>query len=223
MGEIKIIETKDGGNTLYSEKYNATYHSIHGAMEESKRVFIELGLSFLIESGKNNIRILEMGFGSGLNAILSMIHAEKNKITIEYTGIEAFPVEIPIIEKLGYDVLFEERWQKTYKSLHTASWDHMHKLENGCIFIKVNTKMEAFETAEKYDLIYYDAFAPETQPELWSSAMMAHLYDMLAKGGVLTTYCAKGYFKRNLKEAGFVVESHPGPARKREITRALKF
>lgn len=222
MNNLKVIETADGGRTLHSELFNASYHSLQGAMEESMKVFIELGLQYIYPGCVDKVKIFEMGFGSGLNALLSFQFSASLGIQLDYTGVEAHPVTLQKIQELNYSSLFDEPWRSFYLQLHAYGWNVKHACPPFGQWQKLKTTLQDFQTDEQYDLIYFDAFAPDCQPELWSEAIMNKMHLMLREGGVLTTYCAKGSFKRTLKSVGFKVESHPGPGRKREITRAIK-
>lgn len=222
MNKLTVIDTADGGRTLHSELFNASYHSLQGAMEESMKVFIELGLQYIYPGCVDKVKIFEMGFGSGLNALLSFQFAAIHGIQLDYTGVEAHPVTLQDIQALNYSSLFDEPWRSFYLQLHTEGWNDKHGCPPFGQWQKFETSLQDFQTVEEYDLIYFDAFAPDCQPELWTEAIMNKMHLMLRDGGVLTTYCAKGSFKRTLKSVGFNLESHPGPGRKREITRAIK-
>lgn len=222
VNTYKVIDTTDGGKTLFSDVYRASYHSIHGAIEESLKVFIELGLQFVSANKKDKVKVFEMGFGSGLNALLSFQYASLNGFEIEYHGVEAHPLPQETIRELNYASLFAAPWNSNYQLLHSESWGQMHEMTDCGKWIKYPVKIQEFNHDQHFNLIYFDAFAPDCQPELWTEEIFTKMYSLLADGGVLTTYCAKGSFKRTLKSVGFKVESHPGPARKREITRALK-
>ncbi|MFN8429411.1 MAG: tRNA (5-methylaminomethyl-2-thiouridine)(34)-methyltransferase MnmD [Spirosomataceae bacterium] len=207
--EVKI--TDDGSITLFSEQFNQHYHSKFGAKTESDRVFLELGFTYAAEKFEN-IKIFEMGFGTGLNAWLSALSAEKFKLKTSYFGIEKFPVEAKIYEKFPDDL----------RVFHQSEWNKDVQINELFIFKKQNISLEEIEVESDFNLIYYDAFAPEAQPELWTEEIFKKLFDALVIGGILTTYCSKGYVQRNLKAAGFIVEKHPGPPHKREVLRAIK-
>ena len=208
---MKVKITEDGSKTVYSEQFNQTYHSIFGAKTESERVYLELGFGEACKKFEK-IKILEIGFGTGLNAFLSKIHAEKHKIPTKYLGLEAFP----LIEKhyMGLD--------RELQSFHLVSWQKEHEFSKFFNFKKIKIKTEDFETDESYNLIYFDAFAPETQPELWSEQIFLKMQKLLVPGGILTTYCCKVIVQKNLKHAGFKIEKHKGPPHKREVVRAIK-
>lgn len=207
--EVKI--TDDGSITLFSEQFNQHYHSKFGAKTESDRVFLELGFEFAAEKFEK-IKIFEMGFGTGLNACLSSLSAEKLKVKTSYFGIEKFPVDANVHEKFPDDLGF----------FHQSAWNEEVQINDFFVFKKQNISLEEVELGNDYNLIFYDAFAPEAQPELWTDVIFKKMHDSLVPGGILTTYCSKAYVQRNLKTAGFVVEKHPGPPHKREVIRAIK-
>ncbi|GAB5557655.1 MAG: tRNA (5-methylaminomethyl-2-thiouridine)(34)-methyltransferase MnmD [Schleiferiaceae bacterium] len=219
----EVRETKDGSKTLYIEALDEHYHSFHGALQESLHVFIKYGLH---DSTAQPLRILEVGLGTGLNALLTCVESivnYKGEREISYVSLEAYP-------------LIEEEWKATeyegisdlaegatlYEEIHTSPWEQPVELTPGFTLTKHKTKLQDFETSQRFDLIYYDAFAPSAQPELWTEEVFEKLYAMTAPGGFLVTYCAKGQVKRNMKAAGFTVEALPGPPGKREMTRATK-
>ena len=219
------LRTADGSFTYISPHFEETYHSRHGALAESRHVFIEAGLrAALSENPSRPLAIFEMGFGSGLNALLSQLEAEKEKKIIHYHSIEAFPLPKEELEGFKIEELFPSpKVDEQFKRLHATDWGvsqtispYFHLLKEKADFTKWTPPEEA------YQLIFYDAFAPRAQAELWSLEITQKLYDMLESGGLLVTYCAQGQFKRNLKAAGFIVEALPGPKGKREMTRARK-
>lgn len=218
----KIIVTGDNSKSLLIPDLDETYHSIHGAKNESQHIFIEGGL--LTQSGLKEIRIFEMGFGTGLNALLTL-HAQTSVSTpIIYHTAEKYPVESEVIrevnhpEHTGLPYLANE-----YEQMHAAPWNVNVQIRKDFAFTKFQTDLKQLTLPpEFYTLIYFDAFAPKIQPDLWSAEMMAKMYHSLQNGGILLTYCAQGQFRRNLKAAGFRVERLPGPAGKREITRATR-
>ena len=215
----------DGSPTIFSQRYGATYHSIHGAATESRHVFIALGLLPMLKNGRDHIRILEVGFGSGLNLLLTLeALKEIESIRLEYHAIEPFPIGEVMAKELGLEPLLR------LSASDMAWWYDVHRLHQftgavGVHHIDVRmfeTTIEAFPLDESFDLVYFDAFAPNTQPEMWTVEVFKKIYDLMNPGGILCTYCAKGDVKRALRTAGFQVEAHPGPPRKREITRASK-
>lgn len=216
--ESRVVLTADGSSSVYNSEFDQHYHSIFGALQESQRVFIELGLETAFEQF-NAISVFEMGFGTGLNAMLTALEAEKKKKFVRYTAVEAFPLPLEESRQLNYDeVLHTNRMN----SLHEAPWNQRVEITPYFNLLKYEGRLQDFRTEERFNLVYFDAFAPEAQPELWTSEIFEHIAAFLQPGGILTTYCSKGYVKRNLQAAGFVVEKHPGPARKREVLRAIK-
>lgn len=213
--------TNDGSSSLISNKFGEAYHSRYGALEESNHVFIDAGLNHLIESGKQTINLLEIGFGTGLNAILTRLIAQQSNLVLSYTGLEAYPISIEEAKLLNYPSLLNIDEQE-FIQLHTCDWDIKNALSDNFFLTKLQVEFEHFEDETDYDLVYFDAFAPSVQSHLWEYPFLKKIYDKCNPGGVLVTYCAKGSFKRALKECGFSLESLPGPAKKREMTRAIK-
>ncbi|MBT29523.1 MAG: methyltransferase [Thalassobius sp.] len=224
MKPLKIIETGDGSHTLFNEALNETYHSTHGALTESQHVFIKEGLSYYSDKNpdKKKISILEIGFGTGLNAMLTLQAAIEKNLEIFYYTLEPYPVETEVIEKLNYKSLFEETYQPYYNQLHELPWEVENKVVDNFSIVKTTTGLENLSFSEQFDLVYFDAFAPRKQPELWEVASLKNAITPLKAKGVLVTYCAMGAFKRNLKSLDVLVESIPGPPGKREMTRAIK-
>ena len=213
-----IVETEDGSETIISPIFNERYHSIHGAKTESEVVFINAGLGD--KKSYSDIHILEMGFGTGLNALLSWLYAEENQQKISYTGYEKFPVKQEITASLNYDRLLHS--PDYLKQLHEVNWNELISFNSYFSFKKIQDDIHHMKDTEQYDVIFYDAFAPAAQEELWSVELFTNMYQSLKENGILVTYCAKGQVKRNLKEAGFIIEPLPGPPGKREMTRGRK-
>ncbi len=222
---LKIIETEDGSSSLYVPSLNETYHSFHGALGESRHVFIKEGLAYWYSANKrSNIRILEMGFGTGLNAILTAEYALQQSLPIEYETLEAYPLEPGVVEKLNYpELLQDDSLASIFSNLHTAPWNKAVDIN---AFFKLHKRHIMAETfipaSDYYDVIYFDAFAPNKQAELWTMEVLEKFYNGLAPKGILVTYCAKGQFKRDLKALGFIVETIGGPPGKKEMVRATK-
>ena len=221
--KVKIITTEDGSHSLYHEGLQETYHSFHGAYRESLHVFMIYGLdSWLARNpGKYPIRIFEVGFGTGLNAWLTLVWAEQNKVPVLYHTIEPFPLSKDIYSQLNYIEHDHGIWHyhKYFEALHQAPWN-----EGGPVSDYFNMKKDqaTLEEAQLYpmDVVFFDAFAPSKQPELWAKPMLAKITESMRPGGVFTTYCAKGQVKRDLKDLGLEVETLPGPPGKKEMTRA---
>ncbi|MEH0158155.1 tRNA (5-methylaminomethyl-2-thiouridine)(34)-methyltransferase MnmD [Limibacter armeniacum] len=221
--KIKIVETGDGSSTLYNEELNETYHSSHGALTESRHVFIKAGFAPVSEKTKE-VAILEIGFGTGLNAILTIEEALKNPdIQIVYTTLEPFPLDNDLVEGLNYKQLIDESLHPYFDQLHQATWNEDVQILPNFILHKADKKLEEFDAKNRrFNLVYYDAFAPSKQPDMWTEDNLAKCFALSQEECMLVTYCASGQFKRNLKSAGFAIESYPGPPGKREMTRGLK-
>lgn len=225
MKPLHLIITADGSHTIQIGDTDLSYHSVHGSIQESKTVFITAGLHYVVKNKINSpIRVLEIGFGSGLNAIMTLMEAENLSYNIHYDTIEAFPIDIEMVKALNYTE------QLKLTKTQELSFIAMHSLEdnknldlNNFKFRKHITTFEAIKLESNYyDVIYFDAFSPNAQPELWTLDIFSKMYDCLVQDGVLTTYCAKGQVKRTMKAAGFTLQSLPGPIGKREMTRAHK-
>ncbi|MCE9538244.1 MAG: tRNA (5-methylaminomethyl-2-thiouridine)(34)-methyltransferase MnmD [Bacteroidetes bacterium] len=225
-----IIKTADGSHSLFVEGLNEHYHSIHGAIQESKHVFIEAGLKPFISGPtassseeKEHLSILEIGLGTGLNAILTYIETQRSDIHIHYTAIEAYPVSPDLIDQLNYvELLKVQNLQAVYSSIHACEWGRPFAISDQFTILKINNALQDTVLENNYHLIYFDAFGPGVQPEMWTQEIFAKLYAVVEPGGCLVTYCAKGEVKRTLKRVGFTVESLPGPPGKREMVRASK-
>lgn len=228
--ERKIVITKDGSHSVSVPEMNVTYHSIHGAIQESMHVFIQAGFKQLISQFANKpINILEMGFGTGLNVLLTLIETEKIKIDTRYEALELYPLNEEEIKRLNYcEQLNRPDLQKVFEQLHYCEWEKEISIRKSFTLLKRKTDLSAsqplelFKPLKPFELIYFDAFAPNTQPELWTSAIFEKLYNMMTDEGILVTYCSKGEVRRNMIAAGFTVEKIPGPPGKREMLRAKK-
>jgi tRNA U34 5-methylaminomethyl-2-thiouridine-forming methyltransferase MnmC len=217
----ELVVTADGSKTLFIPEWNEHYHSAHGALQEAQHVFIKHGLNTVTD---DYITILEMGFGTGLNALLTYFAAEKRYQFIHYIGIEAFPVTDSEWQNMDYPQYANApEAQKVFEQFHTTPWNSPQAISEHFVLEKRNHLLaDLQQPANSIDLIFYDAFGPRVQPELWTLACFQKLFDCLAPGGIIVTYCAKGQVKRDLAAAGFLVESLPGPPGKREMTRAQK-
>ncbi len=222
MAEKEIMITADGSVTVAIPELKVTYHSKHGAVQESMHVFIEAGLKPLLHR-QETLYIFEMGLGTGLNALLTLIEAEAHQQKIHYQSVEAFPLERALITQLNYcEQLEKPALKPVFEELHTAPWDQPIALTPWFVFQKHNTSLFNFSITQPVNLIYYDAFAPSAQPELWTVDAFTHLFNMLMAGGVLVTYCSKSVVRHAMMAAGFIVEKIPGPHGKREMVRARK-
>lgn len=218
---IKIITTEDGSHSLYDEELNETYHSTRGAWGESMHVFIKEGLEhWLFRNGSKEVSILEVGLGTGLNAFLTALHAEKWQQNIHFTSLEPFPLQKEIYENLNYHKSEGER--TLFMKIHEAEWEKEVRITDSFALHKTIQNLEDFNAVKRLDLIFFDAFAPSKQPDVWSFDHLKKCFDLLEKGGVLTTYCAQGQFKRNLADVGFEVETLQGAMGKKEMVRGVK-
>ncbi len=221
----KLQITQDGSHTILSEKYGVTYHSKYGAIQESMHVFIQAGLKDFVNKFQEieDISILEIGFGTGLNAYLTLIETfQLNKINIKYTSLETFPISEKEVNELNYSTSLQQENTDLFKTLHDCNWESFQQIAPNFQLKKIKQSLEDFQPDHLFNLVFFDAFAPESQPELWEPAIFQKMYDCLSTNGILTTYCAKGQVKRNMKGVGFEVEGIPGPPGKREMTRARK-
>ncbi len=218
MKESNPIETKDGSHTLYSETAGEHYHSTYGAVQESEHIFIRAGLDGFAGQ-KNELRVLEIGFGTGLNALLTLKWAEKNRRKVSYTGVEAFPLAENTVAKLNYAGLLgisEDVFLKLHRSAKRLAVSPFFTLR-----VLHEKFQDFFPENQAFDVVFFDAFSPENQPEMWTVEGFKKLFDALADSGVLVTYSCKGTVKRALKAAGFRIEKLPGPPGKREFLRAV--
>jgi tRNA U34 5-methylaminomethyl-2-thiouridine-forming methyltransferase MnmC len=221
MSEIQFITTSDGSHSLLNTSIGETYHSRHGAVQESKYVFLKRGLDYFIEQNSpEKIAILEIGFGTGLNAWLTFEHLQSSLATIQYTSLETFPLPETIWQSLNYATSDIEK--NSFKKLHTTAWNQAVQLTNQFTLQKVKTRLQDLNTNQKFDIIYFDAFAPNKQPEMWELSVLKKVTDYLSVNGVFITYCAKGQLKRDLKSLGLQVETLAGPPGKKEMVRAVK-
>jgi tRNA U34 5-methylaminomethyl-2-thiouridine-forming methyltransferase MnmC len=219
LNTIKIIVTGDGSHSLFNEALDESYHSRHGAVQESLHVFIEHGFRYLVQTQKSkSISILEVGFGTGLNVLLTLAEAIESDILVAYTSLETYPLSEEVWVKLNYPDTHNR-----FKELHLAEWEKWSQINSHLRLLKLEKSLQDVELdPTQYDLIYFDAFAPNKQPELWELTVLDKVVKTLKSGGLFVTYCAKGQLKRDLKSLGLIVESLPGPPGKREMVRALK-
>ena len=220
---LSIINTSDGSHTLYNEKLNETYHSIHGAIQESEHIYIESGIKYFIDNQKKkNIQILEIGFGTGLNVILTYKFSLSHTYTIHYNTIESNPLKMEMVNKLNYIDILGEKYKDVFALMHTQKPDEVVSISSKLFFNKQILRLEEFKNKKKYDIIFFDAFAPSKQPEIWSAKNLLKIYDAMEKGAILVTYCSSGKFKKTLDELGYEVEVISGPPGKKEMVRASK-
>ncbi len=218
--EREIITTLDGSTTIHIKEWNENYHSKHGAIQEAKHVFIKNGLA-LFEN--KDIAILEIGFGTGLNAFITFLESKVLNQKIDYCGVEAFPITTAELVSMNYvEELEAQNYLAAFDKMHSANWEVKNEIDQNFSLIKKKMFFQDIKEVAVYDLIYFDAFGYRVQPELWSTEIFKIMYDSLKDGGVLVTYAARGVVKRSMIEVGFTVEKLAGPPGKREMFRAVK-
>ena len=215
----KIVKTSDGSHTIYVPELDEHYHSIHGAIQESNHIFINSGFD---ACKAEPVRILEIGFGTGLNAFLTYLRAEAMKRTVYYTAIEKFPLSIETAMELNYHEFTGQKSREILLKLHEAEWNRKIMLSDFFTIEKLSNDFTSLKLNGKYDLVYFDAFGPDKQPEMWTGEMFLKISEATVSGGILVTYSAKGEVKRHLRAGNYNVELLPGPPGKRQITRAVK-
>lgn len=219
----KIITTADGSKTIHIIDWNEQYHSKHGAIQEAQHVFIKEGLQHYSANNKStSVDILEIGFGTGLNAFLTLLDADNIKSKINYVGVEAYPVSMDDINQLNYVELISAENETVFNKLHTVSWEKEHEITSKFKLQKRQQFFSEIKDNNAFDLIYFDAFGARVQPELWLKSIFEKMYKALKPNGVLVTYAAIGEVKRNMKALGFIVERLKGPPGKRHMLRATK-
>jgi tRNA U34 5-methylaminomethyl-2-thiouridine-forming methyltransferase MnmC len=218
-----IITTSDGSKTIQIEGWNEQYHSIHGALQEAKHVYINAGLKTFLERQpkQNALTVLEIGFGTGLNALLTALESLNISQEICYHGIEAYPVEAEELQALGYHTLIGSD-PSIFQNIHNCSWHETHKILPHFSIVKRQAFFSNIAEVNEFDIIYFDAFGPRVQPNLWIESIFKKMYEALRPNGLLVTYCAKGSVRRCMQAVGFEVERLPGPPGKREMLRAIK-
>ncbi len=217
---IEFQITEDGSHTLFVPTLNEHYHSVHGAIQESKHIFIDAGLR---KCSKSEIKVLEIGFGTGLNAFLSALESEENNINIRYTALEFYPISLSDAKKLNFPKMLNPSKESLFETIHATKWEESEEITPQFSIQKHYldfSNPQNFVTEKQFDVIYFDAFAPEKQPEMWTLQIFQKIYSLCEPDAILTTYCAKGSIRRMLQEVGFKVERLPGPPGKREILRA---
>lgn len=236
----EVIITADGSKTIHLVEWNEHYHSVHGAIQEANHVFIKYGLLFFVNTFlrthtvtssevekppnliNNQMSILEIGFGTGLNAFITMLEAEKLDVRINYVGVEAYPISLKEIEALNYSDLLDGNKNDEFEKIHQVSWEEKHPITLNFSLTKQKKFFSEIKDKEQFELIYFDAFGASHQPELWTEDIFQKMYDALKHNGILVTYSAKGSVRRAMIAVGFNVEKMPGPPGKREMLRARK-
>jgi tRNA U34 5-methylaminomethyl-2-thiouridine-forming methyltransferase MnmC len=215
----KIILTGDGSNSLFSEKFKENYHSGFGAITESSHIFINNGL---MRVSADQIQIFEVGFGTGLNCLLTFLKISNSYQQVRYDTIERYPIAPSILSNLNYPLVLEDEAGKIYNSIISSTWDNLITINSSCKLKKINQNIQDFEFTNSYHLVYFDAFSPTIQPEMWSEDIFKKLFDAILPEGLLLTYSCKGTVKRVLKSVGFSIFKLPGPPGKREFLLAKK-
>ncbi len=216
----EIIITADGSTTIHMPEWNEQYHSKHGAIQEAYHVFIKNGLE---THSSKQLSILEIGFGTGLNCFITLLEAAQKNIGIDYTGIEAYPIQEDEILQLNYVSELETRnFAHKFEEMHLFPWNEKQKVHESFYLTKRQQFIKDIDDVEKFDLIYFDAFGARVQPELWTEDIFQRMYNSLKKDGVLVTYSAKGSVRRAMLAVGFTVSKLPGPPGKREMLHAVK-
>jgi len=217
--DLKLILSKDGSHTLYREDIDETYHSRHGAIQEALHVFIEKGLRE-VEKTNKEVNILEIGFGTGLNALLTCLNSDS---IISYIGLEAFPVKGEVLQSLNYvSEVSELNSAEYFDKIHNATWGVECPITDSFSIHKIENRIQTFDIQNPIDLVYFDAFGPNSQVEMWNIDIFQKLYNSMSKNGVFVTYCAKGQVRRDLQSVGFEMERLEGPPGKREMLRGRK-
>lgn len=211
--------TADGSHTLFVPALDEHYHSVNGAVAESRHIFIEAGWKAI---GKASVRMLEIGFGTGLNAFLTLLETQNSPRRADYFTVERDPLEDALVRQLNYPARIDPENESLFYALHAAPWGRPHPVGDRFSLHKIRGDANAVALPGRIDLIYFDAFAPDKQPDLWNRPLFDALYRLTEPGGVLVTYCAKGIVRRMLQDAGYDVERLPGPPGKREMLRARK-
>jgi tRNA U34 5-methylaminomethyl-2-thiouridine-forming methyltransferase MnmC len=226
MREVKLIQTEDGSSSLFLPELNETYHSFHGALGESQHVFIRMGLEHWHRENPQakGLRIFEVGFGTGLNALLALEFAEAHTLKVQYTTLEPYPLSEETAAQLNYgSMVADGRFDGAFQALHAARWGEEVSIQTNFSLRKEQMKLEDYQAPEKaFDAVFFDAFAPSKQAELWEKELLEKVANLMAPSAVFTTYCAKGQLKRDLKAISLQVETLPGAPGKKEMVRATK-
>ena len=220
---LTFVETADGSKTIYNADVGEQYHSRHGALQESQHVFLQSGLNFFLEKYEaDTADILEVGFGTGLNFLLTADYSLQNKIKIHYTGIEAYPLTLEMIRTTGYNKYLSPDIWESFVEHYPASFKTPAQINPYCTLELAEKKLLRFNTERRFSVIFFDAFAAAYQPEMWTDEALSHICSFIRPGGVFVTYAITGNLKRSMKALGFSIEKAPGAPGKREMLRAVK-
>lgn len=219
----EILHTADGSTTIHLPEWNEQYHSKHGALQEARHVFIKTGLEKVLESETESVAVLEIGFGTGLNALVTWEAAKEKNVLINYTGVEAYPVSPEEVKALNFPEALEEPGAASFfEKIHQIGWEDACPVSEFFTLTKQQKLFQEISDINSYDLIYFDAFGARVQPDLWTEAVFSIMFKALRENGILVTYAAKGSVRRAMQQVGFLVERLPGPPGKREMLRATK-
>ena len=220
---LKIIKTSDGSDTIFNEDLNETYHSFNGSIKESELVYIRNGLEFFLDKKtRDSVRVLEIGFGTGLNFLLTKIFMEERNEKLFYHTLEPFPLPSGLLKKINYIEKLGEGNRDIFDNSHRSRPNETVNINEKITFLRSDLTLESIKFSKKYDVIYFDAFAPSRQPEIWKKENLKKIYSHMNLNSILVTYCSSGQFKRDLRGVGFDVDILPGPVGKREMVRAIK-
>lgn len=220
---LQVITTADGSKTVFNHEVGENYHSRHGALQESRHVFLNSGLLYFLEKNPSReISILEAGFGTGLNFLLTADYCTKNQLSLHYTGIEAYPLKPEMLAETNYKNYVSENLWQSFERLYSRSLKQEVCLDDHCRLSIAHCKALEFKNIQQFDVLYYDAFAAVHQPEMWTDETLSHICSFLKPGGVFVTYAITGNLKRSMKSLGFSIEKAPGAQGKREMLRAVK-
>lgn len=223
MLKREFMTTADGSASLHIPEWNEHYHSKHGAVQESEHVFKRMGLDyFKDQNNPASLTILEAGFGTGLNALISLAWARKHQLNITYQTLEAYPVEINELNNFNFHTYIKEVNEDDFLELHQCDWEQPVEISTYFTLQKQQHPFKDLDAKSTADVIFYDAFGPRVQPDLWEIESLERFYKALKPRGVFVTYCAKGQVRRNLEQLGFQTERLPGPPGKREMLRGTK-
>ena len=224
MDTNSFVVTADGSKTLYHPRIGEHYHSQHGAVQESRHVFIGMGLSHFLDIHEpETVSILEIGLGTGLNFLLSADFCRRKDVQLSYVGVEAYPLPVEIVAKTGYERYVSGPIWSAFIDRYAACWHTPQPIDVNCVLTAVHREIMHFTTDNRFDILYFDAFASVRQPEMWTEETLTHVAAFLKPGGIFVTYAITGHLKRTLKALGFAVEKAPGAPGKREMLRALKY
>jgi tRNA U34 5-methylaminomethyl-2-thiouridine-forming methyltransferase MnmC len=221
---LEFVVTSDGSKTLYHPEIGEHYHSRHGAVQESRYVFLGKGLEYYLKQNPSGaVSILEIGFGTGLNFLLSAEHCRNKSIQLDYTGVEAYPITAAILTQTGYGAYVDPTLWEAFRLHYTDSLHAMQTIVDGCLLEIAPCQVLRFATEKRYDVLYFDAFAAAHQPDMWTEETLRYVCAFLKPGGIFVTYAITGHLKRTLKAMGFTIEKVPGAPGKREMLRAINY